>query len=323
MAPFRESLRLKGFSSTVTDTILHAKRSSSLKLYDTYIGRWQAYCISHGYNYVLASVPQGLNFLQHLLDGGLGYSALNTARSALSAIIILPQNIPFGSQTEVKLFMKGAFNLKPPAPRYVSTWDPSQVLKFLESWTPASDISLEKLTIKTIVLILLITGHRTQIITSLDLTSMKTNTDSFEFALKLTDLKQGRANYRPQAILLKKYDTNKKLCIFHYLSIYIKRTALLRKSYTKVFLTIKKPHRPVSRNSVSRWVKHLLTLAGIDTNVFSAGSTRAAATSKAQSQGANIDQILAMGGWSNPNTFNKYYNRPLVQQDVALHVLNT
>ena len=271
---------------------------------------------------MFASVPQGLDFLQSLLDGGLGYSALNTARSALSAVLILPQNVPFGSQNEVKLFMKGAFNQKTPTPRYVSTWDPSQVLKFLESWTPASDLSLEKLTIKTILLILLVTGQRTQIITSLDLNSMKKSSDSFEFAIKLTDLKQGRANYKPKAILLKQYETNKKLCIFHYLSIYLQRTALLRKSFTKVFLTTKKPHRPVSKNSVSRWVKNLLGLAGIDTNIFSAGSTRAAATSKAMSQGANIDQILSMGGWSNLNTFNKFYNRPILQPDVALHVLH-
>jgi integrase len=315
-------LQLKGFSDAVTTTILQAKRPSSLKLYDSYVGRWQTFCHSHGYNYVFASVPQGLDFLQSLLDGGLGYSALNTARSALSAVLILPQNVPFGSQNEVKLFMKGAFNQKPPTPRYVSTWDPSQVLKFLESWTPASDLSLEKLTIKTILLILLVTGQRTQIITSLDLNSMKKSSDSFEFAIKLTDLKQGRANYKPKAILLKQYETNKKLCIFHYLSIYLQRTALLRKSFTKVFLTTKKPHRPVSKNSVSRWVKNLLGLAGIDTNIFSAGSTRAAATSKAMSQGANIDQILSMGGWSNLNTFNKFYNRPILQPDVALHVLH-
>jgi hypothetical protein len=281
------------------------------------------FCFQHKINCVFATVAQGLEFLQLLVGEGLGYSALNTARSALSAILILPSGDNFGSSPDVKLFMRGAFNQKPPTPKYVSTWDPAVVLSFLETWSPAQDLSLEKLTLKLIVLILLITGQRLQTIACLDIQHMKKGPTSFEFAIKLSELKQGRANYEPLSLALRKYDTNKKLCVFHYLSVYLQRTALLRKDNTRLILTTKKPFRPASKNSISRWVKQVLHLAGVDTTVFSAGSTRSASTSKAKSLGAPIDQILAMGGWSNHSTFTKFYDRSIVPQDFATRVLDS
>jgi integrase len=262
--------------------MMAARRGSSTKLYDTYLSRWKVFCASNRLHFLKPTISQALGFLQSLLQSGLGYSALNTARSALSAILLIPGVQSFGNHPDVVLFMKGAFNLKPTRPRYTSTWDSSVVLQFLERWAPASDISLEKLTMKLMVLILLITGQRPQLLTKLNLANMKESSDAFEFILEITDYKQGRVNYRPGAIILKQYPTNKKLCAFHYLKVYIQRTALLRHGYTLLFLTHKKPHRPVSQNSVTRWIKTVLQLAGIDITTFTAGSVRLASTSKAK-----------------------------------------
>lgn len=315
-------MQVKGFSLAVTNTILKAKRDSSLRLYECYTKRWFNFCESRQCPTIYVSVAQGLEFLQLLLTEGLGYSALNTARSALSAILMLPSGSPFGSDPDVKLFMKGAYNTKPPTPKYVSTWDPAVVLSFLELWYPAQDLSLEKLTMKVIVLILLVTGQRMQIITGLDLLFMKRGPESLEFAINASGLKQGRAGYKPSTLVFRKYVTNKKLCVFHYLETYITRTALLRKDHTRVFLTTKKPFRPVSKNSVARWVKSVLQSAGVDTSTFSAGSTRSATTSKAKCLGVPVDQIMTMGGWSNPSTFTRFYDRPIAPQDVATRILN-
>ena len=51
----------------------------------------------------------------------------------------------FGSHPDVKLFMKGVFNFKPPTVRYLEIWDPETVLQFLKTWSPARTLSLEKL----------------------------------------------------------------------------------------------------------------------------------------------------------------------------------
>ena len=302
--------------------MMSGRRNTSTKLYDTYLTRWRNFCILHILDVLRPTLPQALSFLQSLVDSGLGYSAVNTARSALSAILLIPGVLSFGAHADVMLFMKGVFNLRPTRPRYTSTWDSSTVLNFLERWTPASELTLEKLTMKLMMLILLITGQRPQLLTKLDIARMKTTVDTFEFVLEITDYKQGRVNYKPGVIILKHYPANKRLCVFHYLQIYIQRTALLRREHTMLFLTHKKPHRPVSQNSVARWLKTVLHLAGVDTSTFTAGSVRSASASKAKEQGAPIHQIMDMGGWTRESTFSKFYDRTILPTPVAHRVLD-
>jgi hypothetical protein len=176
---------------------------------------------------------------------------------------------------------------------------------------------------KTIMLLMLTTSQRPQVLTKLDLKCMKRSTTSIEFALSSLDLKQGRPNFKAPVILLKQFTDNKKLCILHYMSYYLQRTALLRKTVSKVFITTTKPHRAASQNTLSRWFKLVLQLAGIDTNTFSAGSTRAASVSKACIQGAPIDLILKAGGWTRQSTFTSFYKKPILPTSVASKVLES
>ena len=67
-----------------------------------------------------ASIDNDIDFLATLLVSGLGYSAINTARSALSSVLILSVNTTFGSHPLVKRFLKGVFELKLSLPRYSS-----------------------------------------------------------------------------------------------------------------------------------------------------------------------------------------------------------
>lgn len=63
-----------------------------------------------------------------------------------------------------------------------------------------------------------------------------------------------------------------------------------------------KPHKPVSTNTVARWLKNVMAKAGIDTSVYKAHSTRAAVTSAAKGKQVPIDTILSAAGWSNRST---------------------
>ena len=53
-----------------------------------------------------------LKFLSELFQGGLGYSAINTAKSAISSLTAVVSNVEIGSNTLVQRFMKGLFNEK-------------------------------------------------------------------------------------------------------------------------------------------------------------------------------------------------------------------
>ena len=83
----------------------------------------------------------------------------------------------------------------------------------------------------------------------------------------------------------------------------------MRHGHQKLLVSYQKPHRPVSKDTVSRWLNHELKLAGIDTATFGAHNTRAASTSAAKAQHLSNKTIMDSGGWSSENTFMKYYNK--------------
>ena len=100
-------------------------------------------------------------------------------------------------------------------------------------------------------------------------------------------------------------------CPVAALQCYLDRTLPLRSDSNSenVFVTLKKPRHRASSNTIARWIKTFLHNAGVDTNIFSAHSTRGASASKAASSGLSIDVILKTGHWSRPSTFYRFYNR--------------
>ena len=54
------------------------------------------FCRSRGINLISASLEDVLEFLHHQYENGLSYSGINTARSALSTVIFLPDASSFG-----------------------------------------------------------------------------------------------------------------------------------------------------------------------------------------------------------------------------------
>ena len=84
---------------------------------------------------------------------------MNTARSGLFTILRI-SNVAFDIHPNVKIFIKGVYNQNPLQLRYIQIWDTSVVVNLLQSWFPASKLSLVKLTKKLVVLILLVTQVR-------------------------------------------------------------------------------------------------------------------------------------------------------------------
>ena len=61
--------------------------------------------------------------------------------------------------------------------------------------------------------------------------------------------------------------------------------------------------------SISRWIREVLSLAGIDVGSFGPGSTRGASASVAAKRSAYAEQIMKAGSWSNLGTFQRFYER--------------
>jgi hypothetical protein len=99
-----------------------AWQNETKKQYQIYLTKGENYWNSKGISPV-CTVIQGINFLAELVDTGIGYSAVNTARSSLSTILVVNDSLTFGMHPLVKRFLKGVFEQKPSLPRYTVIWN--------------------------------------------------------------------------------------------------------------------------------------------------------------------------------------------------------
>ena len=102
-----------------------------------------------------------VEFLSYLYHNGASYSAVNSARCALSTLLVNNAGINVGNSALVKRVLKGIFELKPPSPRYEFIWDVNIVLYFLKNLNDEA-MSLEILTHKLVMLLALATNKRAQ-----------------------------------------------------------------------------------------------------------------------------------------------------------------
>lgn len=261
-----------------------------------------------------------LEFLSNLFyAGSLGYSALNTARSALSSVVILTDtNYSISSHPFIARFMKGVYNLKPPKPRYKQIWDVRIVLQFLRKLSPAKTLSLKALTLKVCMLIAIVSGRRVQTLHKLRINAMSIKAKSFLFHVDQL-LKQSRPGNTGCVLQLDAYPTEKSLCIYTYLTRYLLCTKDIRGAEQSLFVSYQRPHKAVSKDIIARWLRCVMHLAGVNTEVYKAHSTRAAVASAANYSCIPVDQIMQSIGWSSERTFSQYYNKPI---DGGSHFVN-
>ena len=94
---------------------------------------------------------------------------------------------------------------------------------------------------------------------------------------------------------------------------YLKRTCLYRNNCSKLFLSFTKPHKEVTKETISRWIRIILSKAGVDTKIDGPHSVRSAA--KANVNSVPLDVILKKAGWSREKTFAIFYNKEIVNED--------
>lgn len=256
-----------------------------------------------------------LDFLTALHHDKLGFSSLNSARSALSSFIVQHNGCTIGNSALVKRFMKGIFILDPPRPRYSKIWNVKVVLDFLKSLSPLCSLDLKMLTLKLTMLMVLVTAQRAQSVHLLKLSNMTSDGKNFMFSFSELLKQQSSTRIRAPVFRLIPYTKDPDLCVCTVLKEYLSRTANFRNSQDKLLLSFAKPHQAVTKDTVRRWIKTVLMLSGVDTSVYKCHSTRAASTSAAKRNLVSVDEIIATAGWSNARTFGKFYDKPLQEHD--------
>ncbi|XP_063993907.1 uncharacterized protein LOC135171353 [Diachasmimorpha longicaudata] len=179
-----------------------------------------------------------------------------------------------GKNQNIVRFFKGLAKLRPPESKYDSTWDPKIVLDYFKLF-PNDQLSLVDLSKKLITLLALVTSQRVQTLSLI-------NVSNIVFKESFVEIK-----------IPSRIKTSKDLSGHHAPVLFARNKECERRH---------------------QWVKDVLNECGIDTNIFSAHSTRHAATSAAKRKGVNSDLIRKSAGWTtNSATFARFYDRPLVQ----------
>ena len=301
----RGALTERGLSCQAIDLILASWRLSTQKQYLTYIHKWVKFCNRANLDIFTIEITYILEFLTGLFNDGLGYSAINTARSVLSTFLGITVADYIGTNAPVMRFMKGVSRNRPSAPRYNCIWDVDIVLNMFRKQPLAEYLSLYDLTLRTVTLLALVSVQRGQSIHLLDTDDMTRTRDKFVFHLH-DAFKHARPGFEHLDIVLAAYVHDIRICIVHTLSLYLERTRSLRTTST-LFISTVKPHGSVSKDTIARWIKATLKMAGVDVEVFKPHSTRAAATSAAVRKGVLVSDNLKVAGWSKETTFARFY----------------
>ena len=292
----REKLQLKGFSESTIKIILGSWRDGTKSQYHSFTKKWFEFCDHHQCDYISPPLPFAIDFLAELFNAGLSYSSINTARSMLSSLICLENaHVAFGQIPTVKRFMKGVFELRPSFPKYTTAWSISTVFTFIRK-SPLSDITLKDLSYRTAFLLALLIGQRCRTLSKLSIGNISSSGDKIAFVIS-EKLKHTRVNSHQKPLEFLYYPNDSNLCIVTHLQKYLDMTKDLRSDSNKqLLISFIKPHRPVSCETISHWIRNFMALAGIDISTYTAHSTQRTSASHLASKNFNIRDIMAGTG---------------------------
>lgn len=296
------------------DTMISSLSPNTLSQYSSSLKLWWQYCEQNKNDFYDVTVPNLMGFLMKCFNSGSAYGTLNNHRSAIALVSMND----FSQDSRLKRFYKGIFKLKPVFPRYSTTWDTNIVLDYLNNVNNDS-ASLELLTKKLTMLLALSSGQRTQTLSLIKVCDIKSFNDKIIITITSIIKTSGIGRAQP-VIALPFFTINQNICPAKTLQSYLNRTVNLRNdSNGRLLLTIKKPHRAATSQSIGRWLKQTLCDSGIDTTIFTAHSTRHASTSAAARSGISVELIRKSAGWSDRSTvFGNFYNRPIIRDNVSL-----
>ena len=259
-------------------------------------------------------------------DFGCSYGTLNTIRSALSLILSNIDGFSVGAHPSVSRLLRGAGKVNPPKPKYDQTWDVNCVIEYIKTLWPLTELTLDSLTHRCVSLFSLATAWRCQSISLIRLENIIFSPGLDKVTIKLCDQTKTYTPGKAEPIVeIPLFQSHPKCCVLLTLKMYIEKTAAFRSANCEfLFISLRKPYKSVSSETISRWLKHVLDRSGIDISKFSSHSYRHAATSAAYRNGITVDDIRKHVGWSKGSeTFARFYNRPVTHKSTFANVVLT
>ena len=312
----------KGFNAETIELLLRSWRGSTKEQYNVYLKQWCAYFKNRGEPYA-PTLRNGIKFLTFLFHTkGYTYNQIAMARSALSSVIEMENHcgVTFGKHPLVKRLIKGVFESWPTFPRYTIVWNVNTLFTFFRHLGDQKWLSMEMLGKKLALLIgILGGGQRSQTIHKINALDIKVVNNKCVIPI-LDTIKQTKPGKHMNPMQFSVYLHDPTLCVIDNLKEYLRKTSSYRKN-PELFLSYHRPYAPVSKDTIARWCKEVMHLAGIDVDKHSCHSSRAAASSYARSKGVSLRRICNSAGWSSEQTFARFYKKRVELEDFAMAIL--
>ena len=299
-------------SQTAAKLIENSKSKGTRRNYKSAWNQFCGWCNRRQVDPFHCDIEHILSFLGELFDRKLEHGSIGNYRSAISAYHAPIDGVKVGSHPLVCALMKGVSNERPPQPKYTYVWDVERVLIACHNMPRNGDLTLKQLSYKVVTLLGLCNINRGAELAALNVKWISKFEDGYvcSFGVKAKNSKKGKP---AKPVKFKKHVQDDKLCPVACLEEYLNRTATFRAEMGSLplFLSVNKPHKPVTRSTITKWVLKMLDIAGIDTKKFQAHSLRAASTSKVAALGLRLSDILNMGNWSGESVWQRFYHKPI------------
>ena len=141
---------------------------------------------------------------------------------------------------------------------------------------------------------MLLSGHQVNTLDNLEITNMYISETECTYVFSSV-LKHSQ--------LLRSFPPNPSLCpvtnITQYLKFWLEKYA-----DQGFFITTVPEYKQISKDTIARWIKETLSLAGINSNIYQAHSPHSASTSSASYKEVKVSTLLKSANWT---ILKKYY----------------
>ncbi|XP_068242668.1 uncharacterized protein [Palaemon carinicauda] len=314
--------RARGFSKEAARAIARARRTSTLRVYQSKWEVFRSWCKSVSVSSTSTSVTQIADFLLYLRkERSLSAPTIKGYRSMLAAVF-RHRGLDLSNNKDLQDLLKSFETSKE---RRLATpgWNLDVVLRFLmsERFEPLQSASFKDLTLKTLFLVCLATAKRVSEIHAFS-RNIGFSSETATCSLQLGFLAKNELPSRPWP---KSFDipslsnlvgneVERVLCPVRALKFYLKRTKPLRGQSEALWCAIKKPSLPMSKNAVSYYIRLLIREAHSHLNEedhallkVRTHEVRAVATSVAFKQNRSLQSIMDATYWRSKSVFASFY----------------
>ena len=190
-----------------------------------------------------------------------------------------------------------------------------QALVFVkERFGDNDQLSNKELPRKVIILLVLTISSRVPALHILNLNHMMKTSEYYKFRFHRLH-KSWQRGESLSSWKIYAFPAEKALCVVAVLDYYIEITSIWgeENQASQLLVSFIKPHNAVAKSTVAGWVKQILIISSVNTDILKSHFTHSVSSSYARLSGLSLSDILVLirGSWSNKTIWERFYSKPI------------